>query len=97
MAQRLETLMISTFQKYLFFALLLVCVGMAAFLIRLRNRAQDRPGGAGDGRARGNGGDGRRAPVDRTVTLYVPNDLDDSLTAVDMSLSLPGTGMRRHG
>jgi hypothetical protein len=87
-AQRLETLMISTFQKYLFFALLLVCVGMAAFLIRLRNRAQDRL--AAQAMAAPAEMAETAASAQRTVTLYVPNDLDDSLTAVDMSLSLPG-------
>jgi hypothetical protein len=79
--------MISRAQKYLFFAMLLVCVVMAAFLIRLRNRAQDRLQAQG-----------RSAPADipdtatsapKPVTLYVPNDLDDSLTAVEKSIPLP--------
>jgi hypothetical protein len=79
--------MISKVQKYLFFALLVVCVVMAAFLIRLRNRAQDRLQAQG-----------RTAPTDiaetatsppKTVTLYVPNDLDDSLTAVERNIPLP--------
>ncbi len=60
---------------------------MAAFLIRLRNRAQDRLAAQAMG-----------APAEmtetatsarKTVTLYVPNDLDDALTAVDTTLSLP--------
>jgi hypothetical protein len=87
-AQRLETVVISKAQKYLFFLMLLVCVVMAAFLIRLRNRAQDRlqeqtmsaPAEIAEAAT--------SAP--KTVTLYVPNDLDDSLTAVERRISLPG-------
>ena len=78
--------MISKFQKYLFFALLLVCVGMAAFLIRLRNRAQDQLAAQAVGAPAEMAE--MAASAQRTVTLYVPNDLDDSLTAVDKSLSL---------
>ena len=80
--------MISRAQKFIFIAMLMACVVMAAFLIRLRNRAQDRL------QARG-----RSAPADicgaerppraKTVTLYVPNDLDDSLTAVERSIPMP--------
>lgn len=79
--------MISRVHKYLFFAMLLGCVGMAAFLIRLRNRAQDRLQAQA-----------AEAPAaiavaagspPRTVTLYVPNDLDDSLIAVERSIPLP--------
>jgi hypothetical protein len=79
--------MISRAQKYIFFAMLMACVVMAAFLIRLRNRAQDRLQQQGT-----------RAPSDiaettatapRTVTLYVPNDLDDSLTAVEQRIPMP--------
>jgi len=79
--------MISRLQKYIFLAMLLACVVMAAFLIRLRNRAEDRLQAQGVtaplamGEAAGN-------PV-KTVTLYVPNDLDDSLTAVERNLPLP--------
>lgn len=79
--------MISRFQKYLFFAVLVACVVMAAFLIRLRNRAQDRLA------AQAMGAPAEMAETatsaQKTVTLYVPNDLDDSLTAVDKSVSLP--------
>ena len=54
--------MISRAQKYIFFAMLMACVVMAAFLIRLRNRAQDRLQAAGDERAGGHcGDDGHRA------------------------------------
>jgi hypothetical protein len=78
---------ISRAQKYIFFAMLLACVAMAAFLLRLRNRAQDRLQAQA-----------RVAPADiaeaagnpaKTVTLYVPNDLDDSLTAVERSIPMP--------
>lgn len=79
--------MISTFQKYLFFAMLLACVAMAAFLIRLRNRAQDRL--AAQAMAAPAEMAETALSAQKIVTLYVPNDLDDSLTAVDKSLSLP--------
>jgi hypothetical protein len=78
---------ISSAQKYIFFAMLLACVAMAAFLLRLRNRAQDRLQAQA-----------RVAPADiaeaagnpaKTVTLYVPNDLDDSLTSVERSIPMP--------
>ncbi|HEX4037546.1 MAG TPA: GerMN domain-containing protein [Acidobacteriaceae bacterium] len=79
--------MISRMQKVLFAAMLLACVAMAAFLLRLRNRAQDRLQAQGTvapadlSEAAGN-------PV-KSVTLYVPNDLDDSLTAVEKSIPMP--------
>ncbi len=79
--------MISRFQKYLFFAMLLGCVGMAAFLLRLRNRAQDRL--AAQGMAAPAEMTETATSAQKTVTLYVPNDLDDSLTAVEKSISLP--------
>ncbi len=74
-------------QKYIFFAMVVACVAMAAYLIRLRNRAQDRLQAQST-----------RAPTEiaetaasapKTVTLYVPNDLDDSLTAVEWSIPMP--------
>lgn len=79
--------MISRVHKVLFVVMLLACVIMAAFLIRLRNRAQDRlheeaaiaPAEITEGTS--------SAP--RTVTLYVPNDLDGSMTAVQRSIALP--------
>jgi hypothetical protein len=79
--------MISTFQKYLFFAMLVACVTMAAFLIRLRNRAQDRLQAQGMSAPTEIADTATSAP--KEVTLYVPNDLDDSLTAVERSISLP--------
>lgn len=78
--------MISKFQKYLFFAMLLACVAMAAFLIRLRNHAQDRLA------AQVSSAPAEietRTSAPQTVALFVPNDLDDSLTTVEKSLSLP--------
>lgn len=79
--------MISRANKVLFLVLLLGCVIMAAVLIRLRNRAQDRlqaeataaPTSIAEGTA--------NAPT--RVTLYVPNDLDASLTSVERSIALP--------
>ena len=79
--------MITRAHKYLFFAMLLACVVMAAYLIRMRNRAQDRlreqaaEAPAAIAESAGN-------PA-KTVTLYVPNDLDDSLIAVERSIPLP--------
>jgi hypothetical protein len=79
--------MISRAHKFLFLVMLLACVIMAAVLIRLRNRAQDRlqeqAGGAPPSIAEANG------TPRRTVTLYVPNDLDGSMTAVERSIALP--------
>ena len=79
--------MISRVHKVLFLIMLLACVVMAAFLIRLRNRAQDRlhaeaamaPAEITEGSS--------SAP--RTVTLYVPNDLDSSITAVQRRIAMP--------
>ncbi len=79
--------MISKFQKYLFFIMLVACVTMAAFLIRLRNRAQDRLQAQAMSAPSEMAETARSAP--QAVTLYVPNDLDDSLTAVEKSISLP--------
>lgn len=80
--------MISRVQKILFAAMLLACVAMAAFLIRLRNRAQDRLQ-AQSMMAPSNMGEAAENPV-KGVTLYVPNDLDDSLRAVEKNIPLPG-------
>jgi hypothetical protein len=80
--------MISRAHKFLFVVMLLACVIMAAVLIRLRNRAQDRLQEQGAGappvsitEESGN------AP--RTITLYVPNDLDGSLTSAERKIALP--------
>lgn len=79
--------MISRVHKVLFAIMLLACVIMAAFLIRLRNRAQDRlhaeatiaPAEITEG----------SASTSRSVMLYVPNDLDASMTTVRRSIALP--------
>ena len=77
--------MISRAQRILFFAMLIAAVTMAAVLIRLRERAQDRlravqqpaaviaPAGA---------------PL-TPVTLLIPNDLDNTLAEVERRLPLP--------
>ncbi|HEY1808378.1 MAG TPA: GerMN domain-containing protein [Acidobacteriaceae bacterium] len=79
--------MISRAQKYLFGFLLLVCVVMAVFLIRLRNRAQDRLQAEGTGVPQSIAEPGGSPP--KTVTLFVPNDLDDSMVAVERTIPLP--------
>jgi hypothetical protein len=79
--------MISRAHKILFIGMLVACVIMAAVLIRLRNRAQDRLQAEAAGvPAAISEQSGTPA---RAVTLYVPNDLDGSLTAVDRSIALP--------
>jgi len=79
--------MISRLQKYLFFMMVVGCVVMAAWLIRLRNRAQDRLQ-AQAAEAPASIAVAAGSPP-RTVTLYVPNDLDDSLIAVERSIPMP--------
>ena len=79
--------MIARWHKVLFLLMLLACVVMAAFLIRLRNRAQDRlhteaaaaPAEITEG----------PAAAALSVTLYIPNDLDASMTSVQRSVALP--------
>jgi hypothetical protein len=79
--------MISRAHKILFLVMLLACVIMAAALIRLRNRAQDRlQEQAGSAPASITEESGNPA---HAVTLYVPNDLDGSLTTVERSIALP--------
>lgn len=79
--------MITRAHKILFAVLLLACVIMAAVLLRLRNRAEDRL------QAQGNAAPSEiAAEADhpaQAVTLYVPNDLDDSLTTVERNIPLP--------
>jgi hypothetical protein len=80
--------MVSRAHKILFLVMLLACVIMATFLIRLRNRAQDRLQEQAAGVPTTITEESSNPP--RTVTLYVPNDLDGSLTSVERSLALPG-------
>lgn len=79
--------MISRAHKILFLVLLLACVAMAAILIRLRERAQDRLQAQAATQPTPIAESIGSPP--RSVTLYVPNDLDDSLTAVERSIPLP--------
>lgn len=77
--------MISRAQRWLVIALIIAIVGMATYLIRLRDRAAEQlhtvtgatPVAQAD----------ESAP--QTVTLVIPNDRDGSLNEVDRSLSLP--------
>jgi hypothetical protein len=77
--------MISRIQRILFAALVIAIVAMAAILIRLRERAQDRLHVVQN----------TAAPVEtaastpQTITLVIPNDLDGSLADVQRSLPLP--------
>ena len=86
MAQRLETAaVISRAQRILFFAMLIAAVVMAAVLIRLRERAEDRMHAV-------QGPTEPVEPVDAPatpVTLYLPNDVDNSLAGNERSLRLP--------
>jgi hypothetical protein len=78
--------LISRAQRTLVALMLLACVIMAAWLIRLRERVHDRLQAVAD-----------KAPPliepdespAENVTLLVPNDLDDSLTEVRRSISMP--------
>jgi len=76
---------ISRAQRILFFAMLIAAVVMAAVLIRLREGAEDRmhavPGPAESAE-----------PVDAPatpVTLYIPNDIDNSLAGSQRDIRLP--------
>ncbi|MBV8438166.1 MAG: GerMN domain-containing protein [Silvibacterium sp.] len=77
--------MISRAQRILFFAMLIAAVVMAVGLIRLRERAEDRMHAA----------QGPTEPVEQVdapatpVTLYIPNDLDNTLAGAQRSLRLP--------
>lgn len=79
--------MISRAHKVLFLLLVLACVAMAALLIRLRERAQDRLQAQATNRPAAIAESAGSPP--RTITLYVPNDLDDSLTTVERTIPLP--------
>lgn len=79
--------MISRAHKVVFVVMLLACVIMATVLIRLRNRAQERLQEQAASAPATIPEENSNPP--RTVTLYVPNDLDGSLTSVERSLALP--------
>jgi hypothetical protein len=78
---------ISRAHKILFIVMLLASVIMAALLIRLRNRAQDRLQAEAAGAPASIAVESGTLP--RAVTLYVPNDLDGSLNAVERTVALP--------
>lgn len=83
--------MISRAQRLLFAFLIISVVVMAAILIRLRERAQDRL--QQQMRAAASAAPlvetGSSAP--QAVTLIVPNDVDDSLQPVQRSIALPAS------
>lgn len=77
--------MISRAQRILFFTMLIAAVTMAAFLIRLRERAQDRL-------YRAQSATPLVEPVEApatTISLLIPNDADGSLLESQRSLPLP--------
>ena len=77
--------MISRAQRILFFVMLIAAVTMAAFLIRLRERAQDRLLVVQDSVPLIEPGD---SPLEN-VSLFIPNDLDGSLLPAQRSLPMP--------
>lgn len=83
--------MISRAQRILFAFLIISVVVMAAILIRLRERAQDRL--QQQMRAAASAAPlvetGSSAP--QAVTLIVPNDVDDSLQPVQRNIALPAS------
>lgn len=79
--------MISRAHKVLFALLLAVCVVMAVFLIRLRNRAQDRLQAQGNSAPQAIAEPAGSPP--KTITLFVPNDLDDSMVTVQRTIPMP--------
>jgi hypothetical protein len=86
MAQRLETAtLISRAQRILFAIMLVAVVVMAAILIRLRERAQDRLRAVQEAVPLIETSES--AP--QTITLVIPNDLDGSLQEAQRSVSLP--------
>ena len=86
MAQRLEiTTVIPRYQKVILWVLLLSSILMAAYLIRMRARAQDRLAAVPDAAP-------LPVPVEAApaqVTLMIANDEDGSLAPVERQLALP--------
>jgi hypothetical protein len=76
---------ISRVQRLLFFAMLVAAVAMAAVLIRLRERAEDRMHAVQVPAELAEPIDAPATPV----TLLIPNDLDNSLAESQQSLRLP--------
>jgi Sporulation and spore germination len=86
MEKRLEpAAMIPRFQRFLFAAMLLAAVVMAALLIRMRERAHDRLMMAAESLPLPSPSN---APVEK-ITLLVANDLDGSLIPVERSFPMP--------
>ncbi|MHB8301540.1 MAG: GerMN domain-containing protein [Acidobacteriaceae bacterium] len=83
--------MIPRYQKVILWLLLVSSVSMAAFLIRMRARAQDQLAAVPDASP-------MLAPVDAppvAVTLVLADDADGSLTAVQKNLALPNEATTR--
>jgi hypothetical protein len=78
--------MISRAQRILFAVMLIAVVTMAAILIRLRERAQDRLHSVQDSTPVI---EESAASAPQTVTLVIPNDLDGSLAETRRNLALP--------
>lgn len=78
--------MIPRYQRVVFWVLLCVSALMAIFLIRLRERAQDRLDAAADTAPLNAPAETQPTPV----TLMVANDADGSTAASTRRLSLPG-------
>jgi hypothetical protein len=76
---------ISRVQRFLFALLVIAIVIMAAVLIRLRERAQDRLHAIHDSAPPAE----TAASAPQNITLVIPNDLDGSLQDEQRSLSLP--------
>lgn len=77
--------MISRAQRILFFSMLIAAVVMAAVLIRLRERTEDRMHAAQRPAETVEPSNAPSTPV----TLYIPNDVDNTLAGAQRSLSLP--------
>jgi Sporulation and spore germination len=76
---------ISRAQRILLFVMLIAAVVMAAILIRMRERAQDRLHAVEEPAAIAESVEAPPTPV----TLLIPNDADNSLTESPRSLALP--------
>jgi len=83
--------MIPRWQQAIFWVLLVSTVCMAAFLIRMRERAQDRLLAVQDAAPLSSVAD---APPTQ-VTLMIANDADGSLTPVQQSVTLPAEATAR--